>query len=158
VPTTCCTSATRSCARWRPRATPIDARRLEEAKSNARYSFTARLDNTDAIAGTLARSGFAEVAWQPRPAVEIGLELKGQGRLPVNDVNSDFAGGFGLLALRAQWRLNLGAGRLDLLARIDNLADRRVAGSVIVNEGNSRFFEPAPGRSGLISARWSAPF
>jgi iron complex outermembrane receptor protein len=110
------------------------------------------------IAGTLARSGFAEVAWQPRPAVEIGLELKGQGRLPVNDVNSDFAGGFGLLALRAQWRLNLGAGRLDLLARIDNLADRRVAGSVIVNEGNSRFFEPAPGRSGLLSARWSAPF
>lgn len=110
------------------------------------------------IAGTLARSGFAEVAWQPRPAVEIGLELKGQGRLPVNDVNSDFASGFGLLALRAQWRLNLGAGRLDLLARIDNLADRRVAGSVIVNEGNSRFFEPAPGRSGLVSARWSAAF
>jgi hypothetical protein len=33
-----------------------------------------------------------------------------------------------------------------------------VAGSVIVNEGNARFFEPAPGRSGLISARWSAPF
>ena len=110
------------------------------------------------IAGTLARTGFAEVAWQPRPAVEIGLELKGQGRVPVNDVNSDFAAGFGLLALRAQWRLNLGAGRLDLLARIDNLADRRVVGSVIVNEGNARFFEPAPGRSGLISARWSAPF
>lgn len=110
------------------------------------------------IAGTLARSGFAEVGWQPSPAFEIGLELKGQGRLPVNDVNGDFAAGFGLLALRAQWRLNLGAGRLDLLARVDNLADRRVAGSVIVNEGNSRFFEPAPGRSGLISARWSAPF
>jgi zinc protease len=37
------------------RANPIDARRLEEAKSNARYSFTARLDNTDTIASTLAR-------------------------------------------------------------------------------------------------------
>lgn len=37
------------------RATPIDARRLEEAKSNARYSFAARLDNTDAIASSLAR-------------------------------------------------------------------------------------------------------
>jgi hypothetical protein len=33
-----------------------------------------------------------------------------------------------------------------------------VAGSVIVNEGNARFFEPTPGRSGLLSARWSAPF
>ncbi len=37
------------------RATKLDARKLEEAKSNARYSFTARLDNTDTIAGTLAR-------------------------------------------------------------------------------------------------------
>ncbi len=37
------------------RAGGIDARKLEEAKSNARYSFTARLDNTDTIAGTLAR-------------------------------------------------------------------------------------------------------
>ena len=37
------------------RASPMDARRLEEAKSNLRYSFTARLDNTDTIAGTLAR-------------------------------------------------------------------------------------------------------
>jgi iron complex outermembrane receptor protein len=110
------------------------------------------------IAGTLARTGFAELVWQPQAAVQLGLELKGQGRLPVNDVNSDFASGFGLLALRAQWRLDLGAGRLDLLARIDNLADRRVAGSVIVNEGNSRFFEPAPGRAALLSARWSAPF
>jgi zinc protease len=36
------------------RASTIDAGKLEEAKSNARYSFTASLDNTDAIAGTLA--------------------------------------------------------------------------------------------------------
>jgi zinc protease len=39
----------------RARAEPVDPRKLEEAKSNLRYSFTARLDNTDAIAGTLAR-------------------------------------------------------------------------------------------------------
>ena len=36
------------------RATQIDPRRLAEAKSNARYSLTASLDNTDAIASTLA--------------------------------------------------------------------------------------------------------
>ncbi len=36
-------------------AEPIDARRLEEAKSNARYSFARRLDNTETIAATLAR-------------------------------------------------------------------------------------------------------
>jgi len=110
------------------------------------------------IAGTLARSGFAELAWQPVQAVELAVEARGQGRLPVNDVNSDFAAGYGLLALRARWQFGLGPGRLDLLARLDNLADRRVAGSVIVNEGNSRFFEPAPGRSALLSARWALAF
>ena len=110
------------------------------------------------IAGTLARTGFAELAWKPVAAAELALEAHGQGRLPVNDLNSDFASGFGLLALRARWQVDAGPGRLDLLARLDNLADRRVAGSVIVNEGNSRFFEPAPGRNWLLSARWALPF
>jgi len=110
------------------------------------------------IAGTLQRSGFAELVWTPTSALELALEGRGQGRLPVNDVNSDFAAGFGLLALRARWQLPLPVGRLDLLARAENLADRRVAGSVIVNEGNSRFFEPAPGRGWLVSVRYSAPF
>ena len=110
------------------------------------------------IAGTLARSAYAELAWAPLRSLELALEARGQGRLPVNDVTRDFAAGFGLLALRARWQLELPVGRLDLLARAENLADRRVAGSVIVNEGNSRFFEPAPGRGWLLSARYSAPF
>ena len=50
------TSATRSSRRSRrPSPTPVDARRLAEAKSNARYSFARRLDNTETIAATLAR-------------------------------------------------------------------------------------------------------
>ena len=110
------------------------------------------------IAGTLQQSGYAEVAWAPAAGLDLALEARGQGHLQVNDVNSDFAAGFGLLALRARWQLTLPVGRLDLLARAENLADRRVAGSVIVNEGNGRFFEPVPGRGWLFSARYSAPF
>ena len=110
------------------------------------------------IAGTLARSAYAELAWVPLAGVDLAVEWRGQGRQPVNDINSDFASGYALLALRARWQLHTPVGSLDLLARLDNLAGRRVAGSVIVNEGNSRFFEPAPGRSWLLAARWSAPF
>jgi iron complex outermembrane recepter protein len=38
---------------------------------------------------------------------------------------------------------------------LDNLTDRNYAGSVIVNEGNRRFYEPSPRRSmsGGIQAR-----
>ena len=110
------------------------------------------------IAGTMQHSGYAELAWTPLRNVELAAEVRAQGRQAVNDVNSDFAGGFGLLALRARWQLALPVGSLDLLARAENLADRRVAGSVIVNEGNSRFFEPAPGRGWLLSVKYSAPF
>lgn len=110
------------------------------------------------IAGTLSRSAFAELAWTPVQPLELALEARGQGRLPVNDVNSDFAAGFGLLALRARWQQPLAVGHLELLARAENLADRRVAGSVIVNEGNGRFFEPVPGRGWLLAVRYSAPF
>jgi len=110
------------------------------------------------IAGTLDAWGYAELAWRPRTGVELALEGRAQGDVPVDDANSDFAEGFGLLALRARWQFEVGAGRLELLARADNLTGRRVVGSVIVNETNRRFFEPAPGRSWLLAARWSAPF
>lgn len=39
---------------------------------------------------------------------------------------------------------------LSSYARIDNLFNRRHARSVIVNEGNARYYEPASGRN------WSA--
>ena len=79
-----------------------------------------------------------------------------EARLAATD--DDLDEGFGLLAMRARWQADVGPGRLELLGRVDNLADRRVAGSVIVNEGNQRFFEPAAGRTLLLSARWSQRF
>jgi hypothetical protein len=71
------------------------------------------------------------------------------------DVNATPPGGHGLLGLRARWTQVLPAGRLELQARIDNLANRVVAGSVIVSDANGRFFEPAPPRAGLVSLRWA---
>lgn len=107
------------------------------------------------IAGTQRASGFAEAAWQGGPAWGTwGLEWRGAARTAVDDRNSDFAPGWGTLALRWQndWRLAAGW-RLELLARLENLAGRRYAGSVIVNEANQRFFEPGSPRSALISLR-----
>jgi len=41
---------------------------------------------------------------------------------------------------------------------VDNLLDRRYAGSVIVNEGNARYFEPAPGRNWTVGMSGSYRF
>ena len=110
------------------------------------------------IAGTVPIRVYAELAWSLNPNTELGVEARMQGRQPVNDRNTDFAGGAGVVGLRLQHRLTIGPGTLALLGRIDNIADRRYVGTVIVNDGNSRFFEPAPRRAYLLSARWSQPY
>ena len=42
-----------------------------------------------------------------------------------------------------------------MFARIDNVVDQSTIGSVIVNEGNGRFYEPGPGRGFLLGAEWA---
>jgi iron complex outermembrane receptor protein len=106
------------------------------------------------IAGTQRSSAWVELAWRDAAWGELGLEARGGARTAVNDVNSDFAGGYGLVALRWTQRFELpGGAHLELLARLDNLFDRRYAGSVIVNDGNQRYFEPGAPRSALLGLR-----
>jgi len=96
------------------------------------------------------------VAWQPGwvPG-EWAFEWRGVARTAVNDTNTDAAGGHGLAALRWSHRIAFGASNaLELMARVDNLFDRVYAGSVIVNDGNARYFEPGLPRNGLLSVRW----
>jgi iron complex outermembrane receptor protein len=41
-----------------------------------------------------------------------------------------------------------------MFARVDNLFNRRTIGSVIVNEGNSRFIETGSDRTASIGLQW----
>ena len=106
------------------------------------------------MAGTPAQQVFAEWRWPLGSQVHGSLEWRARSRVSVNDVGSDAAPGFAVVALRLARHWELDAGRLTLHARIDNLGDRVHVGSVIVNEGNSRFFEPGPRRSLLLGAQW----
>ncbi|WP_088280609.1 TonB-dependent receptor [Ideonella sp. A 288] len=112
------------------------------------------------IAGTQRALGWAELAWKPGMLPgEWALELRGQAKTAANDTNQDFAHGFGLIHLRWSHDWPLGdAGTLQTLVRVDNLADRTHVGSVIVNDGNRRFFEPGAPRSALLSLRWNKAF
>ena len=119
------------------------------------------------IAGTQPASLYAEIAWKPWAGGEWGLEARGQGRTALNDANQDvpgtpgggFAAGWGIANLRYLHSWDVGSeARLELLARVDNLADRRYAGSVIVAEANQRYFETAPGRNSLVSLRYQRKF
>jgi iron complex outermembrane receptor protein len=113
------------------------------------------------IAGTSPRSFFTELAWRPDGSdrTEFGIEWLGRDKVAVNDANADFAGFWSIVNLRLGhgWRFG-DASRLDLLARVDNLFDREYAGSVIVNEGNGRFFEPGAPRTWYLGLKWRQGF
>lgn len=98
---------------------------------------------------------FAELAWTPdrNAGPYAGLEIIHSGRVQVNDLNSDSAASATVGSLRGGWRFPFGDWGFTLLGRIDNVADKRYFGSVIVNDGNERYFEPAPGRTWLLGAQ-----
>lgn len=111
------------------------------------------------IAGTPRANLFAELTWQGGAWGAPALEWRATGKVAVNDRNTDFAPGYGTLALRWSKAYRLGAGlRAEWLLRLDNLTDRHYAGSVIVNDANGRYFEPGAPRSVLVALRVSQPW
>jgi len=103
------------------------------------------------IPGIPRADGFAELAWRDASErLRIALESRVSASIAVDDGNTDVAAGYTRFALRGEWRPASDARGWRLFARIDNLLDHDHVGSVIVNDGNGRFFEPGAGRSFTI--------
>lgn len=95
-----------------------------------------------------ATAFFGELAWRdPGSGFTTALEARWKGKVYVDDRNTDAAGSYFVMSWRAGFSRRIGDLTLEPFVRIDNLFDRRFAGSVIVNEANGRFFEPSPERS-----------
>jgi iron complex outermembrane recepter protein len=83
------------------------------------------------------------------------LEGLRRSRVAVNDQNSEFAESFSVFNAVAGLAQEGGRWRLTEFVRIDNLADRNYAGSVIVNDGNGRYYEPSPRRNMTVGIQIS---
>ncbi len=116
-----------------------------------------RVDAGNRIPGIPADTLFAELNWKHPSGFSGGIEGKYVGKVYVDDLNSDSAAAYFIANLHGGFRQRRGPWHFHEFVRVDNLADRQYVGSVIVNEGNQRYFEPAPGRTYLagISARYS---
>ncbi|MEO8804809.1 MAG: TonB-dependent receptor [Burkholderiaceae bacterium] len=110
------------------------------------------------IPGVARSSLFAGLNWMPALGLRGGVEVRALSRVFVNDANTDAASGFAVAAAHVGYVLKAGPWLIDGFLRADNLFGRRHAGSVIVNDGNGRFFEPAPGRTWLASASATLTF
>ena len=101
------------------------------------------------LPGVPAYTAYAEAKYRLRD-VDFTFEMRAQSRLNVDDRNTDAAPGYATFNLAVARAFSAGPAKLRAFLRIDNLLNARYIGSVIVNEANARFFEPAPGRSWLL--------
>jgi iron complex outermembrane receptor protein len=107
----------------------------------------------------LARSSlFAALNWAPAQGWRGGAEMRHVSQVFVNDTNSDTAPAYTLLAAHLGYLATARAWTLNGFLRVDNLLGQDYAGSVIVNEGNGRYFEPAPGRTWLAGVSATLEF
>ncbi|HEY4531246.1 MAG TPA: TonB-dependent receptor [Luteimonas sp.] len=105
------------------------------------------------IPGVPERQAFARLQWSSGPWA-AAFEAEALGSVSVNDAGTASAPGYGLLHVEASRSWPTATGPLRLFARIDNLLDRDHVGSVIVNEGNGRFYEPGADRTWLLGLEW----
>ena len=149
----CRTSASGRASCARPSAPPCCEAVFKDSFASATAG-AATIASGNHLPGTPERSAFAELAWQPANAwggFNAGIELAYTGRLWVDDTNSDAAPAAAVLALRTGFVQHVGAWRFEQGLRLDNALDRKYAGSVIVNESNKRYFEPALPRTWLLA-------
>ncbi len=106
------------------------------------------------IPGVPRSDAFVELEWRSDDGRwSSALESRLVGAIAVDDRNTDAAERHARVAWRGQWRARDSG--WHAFWRIDNLFDRRYAGSVIVNEANGRYFEPGAGRGFSLGFGWS---
>lgn len=102
------------------------------------------------IPGIAKNQAFLSLGWKPESGLHAGLDMRYSDKIYVNDLNSDTAPSYTVAGANVGYHWKMQDWAVNTFTRVDNLFDKDYSGSVIVNESNSRFFEPAEGRN------WSA--
>lgn len=97
---------------------------------------------------------YATLRWGS--SVGWGASVNGNyvSSVSVNDRATDEAPGYFVAGADVGYGVKLDSGILRAFARLDNAFDRKYAGSVIVNDANGRYFEPAMDRTLMLGVQW----
>ncbi len=110
------------------------------------------------LPGVAKNMGYASLAWAPEQGWHAGADVRYMGSIQADDENDAKAPSYTVVGLSTGYKFGWDKWSLDLFSRVDNLFDKAYVGSVIVNEGNGRYYEPAPGRNYGVGASLSYSF
>lgn len=110
------------------------------------------------IPGLSRHAAWAELRWGIDADTDLILDGRFTDRVHVDDGSDESAPAYAVFDLAAERRFDAFGLQWRGYARIDNLFDRDYVGSVIVNDGNGRYYEPAPGRGWVIGLKTRKTF
>ncbi|MGH8518352.1 MAG: TonB-dependent receptor family protein, partial [Panacagrimonas sp.] len=93
----------------------------------------------NALPGVPKNQAYGQLSYR-QPRFYTYLEALYRSRVPVNDANSEFADAYSVFNLVGALVQQGRGWRISEYVRMDNFTNRNYVGSVIVNEGNSRFY------------------
>ena len=106
---------------------------------------TVRVAAGNRLPGVPKHNVYATLQW----GEELGWHASASAQyitdVAVNDVNTAFAPAYALAGLDGGYGVELNQFKVTAFLRINNLLNRSYVGSVIVDDGNGRYFEPGPG-------------
>lgn len=130
--------------------------RLSYTYLNARYrdsfcpgtcSGSNEIPSGNKIPGIARDTATASLSWEPEQGLNGGIDVDYLGKVYVNDANSESAHSATVTGLHAGYKWKRDQWTVNAFARVDNVFKAKYAGSVIINDANNRFYEPAPGRN-----------
>lgn len=116
------------------------------------------IDKDAYIPGIAKNQAYLALSWKPQTGFYGGVDAQYNDKIYVDDQNTDAAPSYTVVAAYAGYAWQLQDWKVNIFSRVDNLLDKDYVGSVIVNDGNSRFFEPADGRNWSAGLRVSKQF
>ena len=99
----------------------------------------------NAIPGVAENQAYVSLGWQPETGFNAGVDVRYMDKIYVDDLNTDTAPSYTVTSANIGYVWKNNDWKVRSYARVDNLFDKDYIGSVIVNDGNGRFFEPADG-------------
>ncbi len=111
------------------------------------------------LPGTYRNQLYGEVSWKaPSVGFYTALEGRYNSKVYVDDRNTDTAPSYAIFNVRAGFQQNVSNWKFSEFLRLENITDKDYIGSVRVNDSNSRFYEPAMGRTWMLGVNASYRF
>ncbi|WP_313683517.1 TonB-dependent receptor PqqU [Pantoea sp.] len=111
------------------------------------------------IPGIARNMAYAGLSYAPEYGWYAGADVRYMSDIAADDENDVKAPAYTVVGLNTGYKWQVRENwTLDAFTRVDNLFDRNYIGSVIVNESNGRYYEPAPGRNYSVGLTVSYAF